>query len=222
MSFHAGAGCGPKAPTFRNHESFLRIPSPIWPICCRYPRQMATQPQLTAQKAAISQAAPQTVAEAALVQAPALFDGEGAVGINPLVARLPVEVDVAVPIRKFRFATFSHWLWEQSSRRNGCTGKTCLWRPGGRNWRGLSLKSSIKNWRFALLALFEEKRFGCLCQCIEPRCGEKEYGFRRRPAETARPGCVSIRAAQSPCDEAAATGPDRENQSCSAADRSPD
>jgi flagellar motor switch protein FliN/FliY len=63
---------------------------------------MATQPQLTAQKAAISQAAPQTVAEAALVQAPALFDGEGAVGINPLVARLPVEVDVAVPIRKFR------------------------------------------------------------------------------------------------------------------------
>jgi flagellar motor switch protein FliN/FliY len=63
---------------------------------------MATQPELTAQKAAISQAAPQTVAEAALVQAPALFDGEGAVGINPLVARLPVEVDVAVPIRKFR------------------------------------------------------------------------------------------------------------------------
>ena len=63
---------------------------------------MAAQPQFIAQKTAISPSAPQTVAEAALVQAPAVFDGEDAVGINPLVSRLPVEVDVAVPIRKFR------------------------------------------------------------------------------------------------------------------------
>jgi flagellar motor switch protein FliN len=42
------------------------------------------------------------VAEAALVQSPPVFDGEATPGISPLFSRLPVEVDVAVPVRKFR------------------------------------------------------------------------------------------------------------------------
>ncbi len=40
--------------------------------------------------------------EAALAQSPATLEREGALHINSLVSRLPVEVDVAVPIRKFR------------------------------------------------------------------------------------------------------------------------
>jgi flagellar motor switch protein FliN/FliY len=62
---------------------------------------MASQPQFGPQTAASVSAAPQLAAEAALVQSPA-FEREGALHINPLVSRLPVEVDVAVPIRKFR------------------------------------------------------------------------------------------------------------------------
>jgi flagellar motor switch protein FliN/FliY len=63
---------------------------------------MAAQPQLAPQTAASVPVASQLAAEAALVQSPPVFKGEGALHINPLVSRLPVEVDVAVPIRKFR------------------------------------------------------------------------------------------------------------------------
>jgi flagellar motor switch protein FliN len=64
---------------------------------------MAAQPQLAPQTTASVPVAPQMAAEAALVQAPpAVFEREDALQINPLLSRLPVEVDVAVPIRKFR------------------------------------------------------------------------------------------------------------------------
>jgi hypothetical protein len=63
---------------------------------------MAAQPQLAPQAAGTVLAAPQMAVEAALVPSPAIFDGEGALHISPVVSRLPVEVDVAVPIRKFR------------------------------------------------------------------------------------------------------------------------
>ena len=68
---------------------------------------MAAQPQLAPQQlapqiAASSPAAPLVVAEASLERPAAVFDGEGALHINFLVSRLPVEVDVSVPIRKFR------------------------------------------------------------------------------------------------------------------------
>jgi len=41
-------------------------------------------------------------AEAALAQASPSPDVEGVLSINPLVARLPVEIDVEVPVRGFR------------------------------------------------------------------------------------------------------------------------
>ena len=62
---------------------------------------MAAQPQLAPQKAMSSLASPQTVADVA-ESSPEVIDREGASGINPLVFRLPIEVDVAIPIRKFR------------------------------------------------------------------------------------------------------------------------
>jgi flagellar motor switch protein FliN/FliY len=36
------------------------------------------------------------------IQSPAVAEGEGALAISTLISRLPVEVDVAIPIRKFR------------------------------------------------------------------------------------------------------------------------
>lgn len=45
---------------------------------------------------------PEVAAEAALVKAAPSFDGVGVLAANPLVARFPVEIDVAVPIRNFR------------------------------------------------------------------------------------------------------------------------
>lgn len=41
-------------------------------------------------------------AEAALAELPQVREADGILRSNPLVARLPVEVDVAVPIRGFR------------------------------------------------------------------------------------------------------------------------
>ena len=41
-------------------------------------------------------------AEAALVQMSPSLEGEGVLSGNALISRLPVEIDVAVPIRKFR------------------------------------------------------------------------------------------------------------------------
>ncbi|MGA9586620.1 MAG: FliM/FliN family flagellar motor C-terminal domain-containing protein [Terracidiphilus sp.] len=63
---------------------------------------MAAQSQIAPQTPASGPTASQLSAEAALVQSPAVLGGEGALYINQLVSRLPVEVDVAVPIRKFR------------------------------------------------------------------------------------------------------------------------
>lgn len=47
-------------------------------------------------------AAPQMAAEAALVQMSPCFNGEGVLSGNALISKLSVEIDVAVPIRKFR------------------------------------------------------------------------------------------------------------------------
>ncbi|MGC1422044.1 MAG: FliM/FliN family flagellar motor C-terminal domain-containing protein [Terracidiphilus sp.] len=64
---------------------------------------MAAQPQFAPQTTASAPVAPQLAAEAALVQSPAApYEGEGLLRLNPLISRLPVELDVAVPIRKFR------------------------------------------------------------------------------------------------------------------------
>jgi flagellar motor switch protein FliN/FliY len=57
---------------------------------------MPNQPQLAPQPSASGSA------EAALVQSSAAAVSEGAQSMNALVFRLPVEIDVAVPIRKFR------------------------------------------------------------------------------------------------------------------------
>ena len=64
---------------------------------------MAAQPQFVPQAGASVPPAVPAGTEAALVQSqPSFPEGEGTLRLNPLVARLPVEVDVAVPIRKFR------------------------------------------------------------------------------------------------------------------------
>jgi flagellar motor switch protein FliN/FliY len=62
---------------------------------------MAAQQQLAAQKAGSSLVAPQMVADGT-EPSPEVVDGEGASFINPRVFRLPIGVDVAIPIRKFR------------------------------------------------------------------------------------------------------------------------
>ena len=81
---------------------------------------MTTVQQTAPPAAPASPAVPQIAAEAALVQASPAIGGEGVLSVNPLVSRLPVEVDVAVPIRKFRVRNLlameegvvipSHWV----------------------------------------------------------------------------------------------------------------
>ena len=64
---------------------------------------MATQPQLSQQ--ATNTATPgsgEMKTEAALERTSPKLPIEGVLGINPLVSRLPVEIDVAVPIGRFR------------------------------------------------------------------------------------------------------------------------
>ena len=63
--------------------------------------QMAS-PQLTQQPTASKPAVSATVAESALVPSTAGPAVERILQMNAAVSRLPVEVDVAVPIRKFR------------------------------------------------------------------------------------------------------------------------
>ena len=63
---------------------------------------MAAQPQVAPQIAAPVPVSPQIAAEAALVQSSGAFESQSALSMNPKIARLPVEVDVAIPIRKFR------------------------------------------------------------------------------------------------------------------------
>ena len=81
---------------------------------------MAAQPQFAPQTSASVPLAPQLAAEAALVPSPAAFEGESILRFTPLISSLPVEVDVAVPIRKFRVRNLlalgvgaviaSHWV----------------------------------------------------------------------------------------------------------------
>lgn len=61
---------------------------------------MATQSQLSTMSSATSLAEMKT--EAALAQGTPDPGGDGVLRINPLVARLPVEIDVAIPVRGFR------------------------------------------------------------------------------------------------------------------------
>jgi flagellar motor switch/type III secretory pathway protein FliN len=63
---------------------------------------MPTLPQLAPQPSVPGSAVPQMAAEAALIQSPASAGNEDFPVRNTLVSRLPVEVDVSVPIRKFR------------------------------------------------------------------------------------------------------------------------
>lgn len=63
---------------------------------------MPIQPNRGAQSAVGADSLPQMAAEAALVESPGVFPGDGGSRMNALVFRLPVEIDVAVPIREFR------------------------------------------------------------------------------------------------------------------------
>jgi flagellar motor switch protein FliN/FliY len=63
---------------------------------------MATQSQLPQQAAANIGSVREAAAESALVQTSPVFDGSGGLSKNQLFGRLPVEMDVAVPVRQFR------------------------------------------------------------------------------------------------------------------------
>lgn len=86
-------------------EPFLILLHHFWSLCCKLPERMSTQAHLTAsteenlQPAAGSAA--EEMAEQALVPVPALQQDEGFF-LSPPVARLPVELDVAIPVRDFR------------------------------------------------------------------------------------------------------------------------
>lgn len=63
---------------------------------------MPTQPQQASQTAVSASVLPQMAVEAALVQSSPVPGGDGVSRMNARVSMLPVEIDVAVPIRKFR------------------------------------------------------------------------------------------------------------------------
>jgi flagellar motor switch protein FliN/FliY len=84
----------------RDYESFLRNPSRFRLLACTCSFHMATQSQMATTSSATSLAEIKT--EAALAQPSAELGMESALLVNPLVARLPVEIDVAVPVRGFR------------------------------------------------------------------------------------------------------------------------
>ena len=91
-----------------DRENPPRIRTRGWfPFCFMY-RQMATPAQLAEQDPADQRSdagegsSPGVAIEAALVQSPPAFENSGVLGGNRRVALLPVEVDIAVPIRGFR------------------------------------------------------------------------------------------------------------------------
>jgi flagellar motor switch protein FliN len=100
----------------RNYEYFPRIPLPFWSRFCTELSRMATEPQsvragegagtgkVALQQPTSSDAKMQEMsAEAELVQSTMqLRDGFEAGALNASFAQIPIEVDVAVPIRKFR------------------------------------------------------------------------------------------------------------------------
>jgi flagellar motor switch protein FliN/FliY len=100
----------------RNYEFFPRIPMPFWSRFCTELSRMATEPQsgqtgegAGADRIALQQpttletSMPEISAEAELVQSTMqLGDVLEAGALNPTVAQISVEIDVAVPIRKFR------------------------------------------------------------------------------------------------------------------------
>jgi flagellar motor switch protein FliN/FliY len=106
----AGVAAGPSA---RDHENPPRIRTPIWLHFCFLHRRMAKPPQLPERGQAdertnagngsmLDSSVPDVAVEAALVQTTPAFEDSGVLSGNPLIALLPVEVDIAVPIRGFR------------------------------------------------------------------------------------------------------------------------
>jgi hypothetical protein len=74
--------------------------NPFRLLVCTNSGHMETQTQLSTMPSATGLA--ELKAEAALAQTSPHLDAEGILRINPLVSRLPVEIDVAVPVRGFR------------------------------------------------------------------------------------------------------------------------
>lgn len=94
---------GGGAPFVRNYESFPRNPSHFRPPYCTNSRHMADQSQLSTVSTVPSLSGlAEAKTEAALSELPLDRGAEGILRANPLVARLPVEIDVAVPVRGFR------------------------------------------------------------------------------------------------------------------------
>jgi flagellar motor switch protein FliN/FliY len=63
---------------------------------------MAKESQPGEQASAIGPGSGETAAEAALVKAPVSIGGFGSFGMDSVFSRLPIEIDVAVPVRDFR------------------------------------------------------------------------------------------------------------------------
>ena len=85
----------------RSHESTLRIACAFWlGYCFSFHRWLLSNNLLHRPTWLLP--VPQMAAEAALVQMSPSFDGECVLSGNALISKLSVEIDVAVPIRKFR------------------------------------------------------------------------------------------------------------------------
>jgi hypothetical protein len=63
---------------------------------------MARPSQSAEQNAAVGAGATETAAVSALLKAPAPLEGANEIALNRVVARLPIEIDVCVPVRNFR------------------------------------------------------------------------------------------------------------------------
>ena len=93
----------------RDYELFPRIHAPFWSRFCTEVYRMATQDQTGRDGAGATQRTPANLgvqeisSEAALVQSSSqTHDPLGPSLLDPVIRQIPVEIDVAVPIRKFR------------------------------------------------------------------------------------------------------------------------
>ena len=147
----------------RNHESFLRITRPL--LASRIAPDSAiwrrSNNQLLRPMPSASELAPDG-GRSGPGSVLTSLEGEGVLADQCARLELPVEIDVAVPIRRFRVRNLLTLSGGAVIASQWIKGRTCHWRPAGRNWPGPNLKSSINAWRSALPALFKERTWESL------------------------------------------------------------
>ncbi len=110
MGVFEAAGCGRAGAAFlipRNCEAFPIHLSRFWSTPCLYPWHMATArplapPAAEAENGVTGGIASEMAAEQALVPSPPQVPKGSGMVLQASVARLPVELEVSVPVRNFR------------------------------------------------------------------------------------------------------------------------